>query len=164
MGLQLPGELVSILGMLGYNWPEADEEKLFDMGQAWIDFASSLDGIVTQAVTHGQRVADQHTGDAIEAFQKRWNDPESPVNNLSDGSTGALLVGVGLVIAAGVVLVLKINVIVQLISLAIEIAQAIATAIATFGASLAEIPIFKMITSMIIDQLLGMAIGALLNG
>jgi hypothetical protein len=164
MGLQLPGELVSILGMLGYNWPEADEEKLFDMGQAWIAFSGSLDGIVTQAATHGQQVLDQHTGDAIEAFAKRWSEPESPLNNLKDGSTGALLVGVGLVIAAGVVLVLKINVIVQLISLAIEIAQAVATAIATFGASLAEIPIFKMITSMLIDQLLGMAIGALLNG
>jgi len=29
---------------------------------------------------------------------------------------------------------------------------------------LAEIPIFKMITSMILDQLIGLAIGALLGG
>jgi hypothetical protein len=67
-------------------------------------------------------------------------------------------------VAAGVVLALKISVIVQLVMLAIQIAQAIATAVVTFGASLLEIPIFKMITSMILDQLLGFAMQALLNG
>ena len=34
----------------------------------------------------------------------------------------------------------------------------------TFGASLAQIPIFKTITGIIVDQLIGMAIEMVLNG
>jgi ABC-type lipoprotein release transport system permease subunit len=70
----------------------------------------------------------------------------------------------GLMIAAAVVLVLKIHVIVQLTMLAIEIAQAIATAGPTLGASPAEIPIFKELTGFVIDILIDQAIGALLGG
>lgn len=44
MGLQLPGELRSLLSMLGYSWPEADETKLMEMGGAWLRFAGTLGG------------------------------------------------------------------------------------------------------------------------
>lgn len=84
--------------------------------------------------------------------------------NIVDTTNPTNIIGIGLIVAAGVVLALKIQVIVQLVLLAIQIAQAIATAVATFGASLLEIPIFKMITGMIIDQLIGMATDAVLNG
>src|SRR6266511_3879835 len=134
MGLQLPGELVSLLGMLGYNWPEADEEKLFDMGQVWLDFAGTLQSVVDDADKHGQEVWQRNVGQSIAAFQNSWTGGAAPLVNLRNGAHAAIGVGVGLMIAAGVVLALKINVIVQLI------------------------------TSMILDQLIGLAIGALLGG
>lgn len=81
-----------------------------------------------------------------------------------DATEPTNVISIGLMIAAGVVLALKIQVIVQLILLAIQIAQAIATAAVTFGASLLEIPIFKTITGFIVDQLINMAIEAVLNG
>ena len=164
MGLQLPGELVSLLSMLGYNWPEADEEKLFEMAQHWLGLSGTVDAISAEAQGHGSTVATANAGEAIAAFQSRWSGQDAPVKNLTDGATAAQGVGLGLMVAAGVVLALKINVIVQLVTLAIQIAQAIATAVVTFGASLLEIPIFKMITSMILDQLIGFAMEALLNG
>ncbi|WP_433650306.1 hypothetical protein ACQP2C_28230 [Micromonospora zamorensis] len=74
------------------------------------------------------------------------------------------MIGAGLMVCAGIVLALKINVIVQLTLLAIQIAQAVATAAVTFGASLLEIPIFKLITGALIDQLLNMATEAVLGG
>lgn len=164
MGLQLPGELVSLLGMLGYSWPEADEEKLYEMAQHWLQLSGTLQSISTDAQGHGTAVLAANTGDAIAAFGGRWSAQDAPVSNLADGATAAQGVGLGLMVAAGVVLALKINVVVQLIILAIQIAQAIATAAVTFGASLAQIPIFKMITSMVLDQLFGLALEALLNG
>jgi hypothetical protein len=163
MGLQLPGELISLLSMLGYTWPEADETKLFEMGNAWVGFGGTVHGIVSDADGAAQQVWSSNKGDDIEAFQKAWGEQEAPVAILNDAATGATLVGAALFICAGVVLALKINVIVQLTMLAIEIAQAIATAGPTFGASLAEIPIFKEITGMIIDMLIDQAIGALLG-
>ncbi|GIF72078.1 WXG100-like domain-containing protein [Asanoa siamensis] len=164
MGLQLPGELVSLLGMLGYSWPEADEEKLFEMAQHWLALSDQVRTTSADADGLGAAVVAANTGEAIAAFQGRWTGQEAPVRNLADGATAAQGVGLGLMVIAGVVLTLKINVIIQLIVLAIQIAQAIATAAVTFGASLAQIPIFKMITSMILDQIFGLAMDALLNG
>jgi hypothetical protein len=164
MGLQLPGELISLLSMLGYTWPEADETKLFEMGNAWIGFASSQSGPLGEADGHAQRVWMDNRGEDIDAFRNVWAKDDSAKANLEDFTTAANIIGAGMMVCAGIVLALKINVMVQLTILAIQIAQAIATAVATFGASLAEIPIFKMITQLIIDQLIGMALEAILNG
>lgn len=164
MGLQLPGELISLLGLLGYNWPEADEEQLYDLGSRWMTFSGTLSSSISGMDDVAASVWQTNSGDAISAFQQNWSDPESPPANLRDGADGANLIGVGLLVAAGIVLTLKINVIVQLTMLAIEIAQAVATAPETFGASLAEIPIFKEITGLIINELLSYAVSAVLDG
>ena len=82
---------------------------------------------------------------------------------LGDGSTAATLVGTGMMIVSGIVLALKIQVIIQLVTLAIQIAQAIATAVVTFGASLAEIPIFQQISSKFVGMLIDQVITQLLN-
>ncbi|MEV0569099.1 hypothetical protein [Dactylosporangium sp. NPDC050588] len=164
MGLQLPGELISLLGMLGYSWPEADETKLFEMGGAWMAFPDRITSGLADADASAARIWTDNKDSAVEAFQATWQQGDSARTNLEDGATAAHLIGAGLMICAGIVLALKINVIVQLILLAIEIAQAIATAIATFGASLLEIPIFKMITQFVIDQLIDLALNAVLGG
>ncbi|MFC0506577.1 hypothetical protein [Micromonospora costi] len=164
MGLQLPGELVSVLGMLGYDWPTSDEEQLFKLGQLWLSFGQQLQETASAADTSAAQVWEQNQGMAVSAFQTWWKGEENALDTLQQGVTGATLVGAGLIVCAVIVLALKIQIIVQLVILAIQIAQAIATAVATFGASLLEIPIFKMITSLILDQLIGMAIEAVLNG
>jgi hypothetical protein len=164
MGLQLPGELIGLLGMLGYTWPEADETELFELGNTWVEFGSKLETITADADAIAQQVWSRNKGADFEAFQQAWTDPDAAVSNLRTAARSCTAAGIGLFIAAAVVLALKISVIVQLIVLAIQIAQAIATAVATFGASLLEIPIFKMITGAIIDILIDQAIGALLGG
>jgi hypothetical protein len=164
MGLQLPGELVSLLSMLGYTWPQADEEKLFEMGRAWMNFAGSFPEPLADAGAQAQRVWSANQGEAIEAFRTAWSDQDAPASSLRDGVTACNIIGAGLMVCGGIVLALKINVIVQLTMLAVAIAQAIATAAVTFGASLAEIPIFKEITRIIIDQLINLALEAILSG
>ncbi|KAB1908415.1 hypothetical protein J5U46_15405 [Micromonospora tulbaghiae] len=164
MGMTLPGELVSLLGMLGYTWPEADETKLLEMGQAWLAFPDRLRTPVADADRSAQQMWTQNRDDAIERFQTSWQAADSAKTNLDDGASAAALIGTGLMVCAGIVLALKINVIVQLTLLAIQIAQAVATAAVTFGASLLEIPIFKLITGVLIDQLLNMATEAVLGG
>ena len=58
---------------------------------------------------------------------------------------------------------MKINVIVQLTILLIQIIQAIATAAPTFGASLLEIPVFKKLTDIVLGVLIDQAIGVVLG-
>ncbi|REE97122.1 hypothetical protein [Thermomonospora umbrina] len=163
MGLQLPGELASLLGMLGYTWPEADETKLFEMGRRWMSFSGSLGSGIGDAEGAVQAVWGGAAGQGIDAFQKNWDAGDAPSINLNTATGGAVVVGAGLMVIGAIVLFLKISVIVQLVILAVQIAQAIATAVVTFGASLLQIPIFKMITGLIIDQLLSMALDVVLG-
>lgn len=164
MGMQLPSELTSLLSMLGYDWPESDEEKLFDLGNTWTNLSDQITGAIDQLEDAARTVTDGNISKDIDAFRSEWEDGESAVRNIADIGEPSNIISIGLMIAAGVVLALKLQMIVQLVTLAIQIAQAVATAVATFGASLLEIPVFKMITSMLIDQLLNMAIEAVLNG
>ncbi|MFJ8961655.1 hypothetical protein ACIRG5_19915 [Lentzea sp. NPDC102401] len=162
-GMMLPPELSGLLNTLGFNWPESDEGKLFDLGGLWSDFADRLGPAAAAAEEHAQQVLSANRGAAIDGFKAFWNDEEAPRKNLEDGATASSLIGAGLYVCAGVVVALKIAVVVQLAMLAIQIAQAIATAVPTFGASLLEIPIFKEITSILLDQAIDLAISQVLS-
>jgi len=163
VGLQIPGELANLLNDLGYNWPKADEEKLFQLGGHWLEYSGSLQQAVQDAGTSAQRVWADNRGDAVEAFKTRWEAQDSPHAVLTDGVTAAQAIGGCLFVCAAIVLALKINVIVQLTILLIEIIQAIATAPETFGASLLEVPVFKKICDMAVNFIINKAMEAILG-
>ncbi|MFF0368457.1 MULTISPECIES: WXG100-like domain-containing protein [unclassified Micromonospora] len=162
--MTIPGELASLLAMIGYDWPEGDEAKLFDLGQVWMDFATTVDEMGRKADELAAEVTGANRGEVVAAFNAYWSGGEGPGGVLAGNTTATTVLGAGYVVVAAVVLALKVQIIVQLIILAVQIAQAVATAVATFGASLLEIPIFKMITSLIVDQLIDMALQAILGG
>ncbi|PWU43441.1 hypothetical protein DLE60_16145 [Micromonospora globispora] len=164
MGLQIPGELRSLLDILGYTWPASDEQKLFELGQAWIEFSDEIVEFVNGAITGATNALTGNEGGDIAAFGKWWADQESPLASALSNVTGAVVGGAGLIICAAIVLALKIAVIVQLTLLAIEIAQAIATAGPTFGASLLEIPVFQTLARTIIGNLMQEAVWRLIDG
>ncbi|MEU1587017.1 hypothetical protein [Micromonospora sp. NPDC005710] len=163
MGLQLPGELATLLNELGYTWPNADESKMFELAQMWIGFAEQIAALPTEARSSGQAVLAQNHGAAVDAFAALWTAGSSAVTALDNAVTGAQVIGAALIVCAIVVLALKISVIVQLTILLIQIIQAIATAGPTFGASLLEIPVFKILADFVIDYLVGQALEALLG-
>jgi hypothetical protein len=163
MGMTLPADLERILNDLGFTWPEVDETELAAAGSAW----ASLTGHLHSAASAAQNTIDQLTatnqGPAMDAFLTQWSGQDAPAAVLSDTATGVAAGGAALLVCAAITLALKINTIVNLVILAIEIAQAIATAVPTFGASLAEIPAFKMITQRIIGALINEATAAIMD-
>jgi len=164
MGMQLPGEIREILSIIGFNWPTGDEEKLLDLGQTWSQLSGLIDGHVSDAQNAAVSVWNANKGDMIDAFQARWAGEGSPAQRLNLGGTGADIVGVGLMVCAGIVLALKINVIVQATITLISIASAIAAAFVTFGASTAVIALLREACKRLLDYLLNMAIGKVLSG
>lgn len=164
MGLQLPGELRSVLSLIGYDWPEADEQKLFEMGQVWTRFAGTIQHSIAEADPVAARVWSENVGTDIAAFRASWEHEDGPSSALHDGATAAQLAGLGLMVCGLIVLALKVAVIIQLVILAIEIAQAIATSELTFGASLLEIPAFQQIARSIVSNLLMEALFELADG
>ncbi|HZB30626.1 MAG TPA: hypothetical protein VE465_10710 [Streptosporangiaceae bacterium] len=163
MGLQIPGELADLLNELGYTWPKSDETKLVELGRHWMDYGGKVQGLVGDAEGGAGRVWPENAGQAIEAFRAKWDGENSALAVTRDGATGAQVVGAALFVCAAIVLALKINVIVQLTILLIEIIQAIATAAPTFGASLLEIPVFKKLADIAINLIINQAMEAILG-
>lgn len=163
MGLQLPGPLASALGMIGIDWPEGDEEKLFKLGQAWLEFYGVMSKMSGEATDAAKSVYENHQGPTYEAFKKMW-DEHGGTKNLNIAAAASMGFGLGIFVFAAITLVLKINAAVQLVILVVQIAQAIATAAPTFGASLLQIPIFRQITKTIVQNLIMMAIMKVVMG
>jgi hypothetical protein len=161
--LDIPPELAGLLNELGYLWPEVDEVKLIELGQHWLALGDTLREVEQQATAAMRTAVADHTGAAISAFQSKWNSDRSAANVLDTAATGSPVVAVTLFVCAGVVLALKINVIVQLTILLIEIIEAIVTAPETFGGSLLEIPLFKKLTDMAVNFIINKAMEAILG-
>ena len=161
--LDIPPELAGLLNDLGYLWPEVDETKLLELGQQWLALGDTLHAIEQQADAAVRTAVADNTGAAMDAFQARWNSDKSAAKVLDKAAAGTPVVGAALFICAGVVLALKINVIIQLTILLMEIIEAIATAPETFGGSLLEIPVFKKLTDMAVNLIINEALGAILG-
>ncbi|HEY2983870.1 MAG TPA: hypothetical protein VGJ38_06955 [Jatrophihabitantaceae bacterium] len=163
MGVTLPGELERLLNDLGFTWPEVDEQDLFTVGQSWCQFGSAVGQSHQLTMTAAQKLMANNQADALNAFHDKLQSHNSPASVLGDATTGVEAVGAAMFACAGLVLGLKINTIVNLVILACEIAEAIATAVPTFGASLAEIPVFKEIAERIINAIINEVIMAILS-
>ena len=157
MGLELPSELTEPLSWIGLIWPEADEEKLFEAGARWFSFGASVSGILGNADAAAKMATasgDMSADSALAAFDHWWNDDDGPAKRLPADAEAAMIIGGALIVFAGLTLASKIAFIVQLITLAIEVAQAIATAFVSFGATMAEVPGFVAATRVICRQLI----------
>lgn len=163
MGIDIPGELADLLNELGYTWPKSDETQLFELGGEWLDLAGRLEPLVAEAASVTGPVREANSGPAMDAFLSAWEGDSAAVHTLEQGVAGANVIGGALMVCAGIVLALKINVIVQLTILLIQIIQAIATAPPTFGASLLEIPVFKKLADIAINFLINQALEVVLG-
>lgn len=143
MSIVLPGELDWVLDLLGFEWPNLDEDLIMQAAQEWLDFGQAARDYQEQGNRAAELVRQAHGGDAADAFLEQWS--KFSENGLGiggagigylDGLAGAGdVLGVMLDVAGVAVVALKIYVIVQLIDLAIEFAIAQASAPVTLGAS-----------------------------
>jgi len=138
MSLTLPGELVWVLDLLGYNWPEADEEALHQVAETWRGFGAQLEKIEAQGEGFARTVVAANAGSAIEGFSKEWGaytGANGEDRYLPDAKLACEVIALAFDAAAIAVLTAKLSVIAQLIALAIEIIAAQAAAPFTFGLS-----------------------------
>jgi hypothetical protein len=141
VGLQLPPELAEALNWVGFTWPEADEELLFQAAQSWTLFAGRLRGAMAGAQAGATQVTTTNRGRDVDAFGRMWQGEEGPTRRAEDGATAAELIAAALLVMAVITLAQKILTIVQLVILVVQVAMALAAAAPTLGASLAQIPV-----------------------
>ncbi len=68
MSIVLPDELVWVLDLLGHNWPEADEDRLFAAAHDWHCFATELDLIAADTVEVAATVEQTNAGPGLDSF------------------------------------------------------------------------------------------------
>jgi len=132
VSLTLPSEVAWVLDLLGYNWPDADEDKLHECAQVWRNFAESVNQASSQGSSATNEVVSANAGEAIEGFSREWGSfsggGDGGDNYLRDAAAAAEVIAVAFDAAAIAVLAGKIAVIVQLVMLAAEIIAAQAAA------------------------------------
>lgn len=149
MSIELPGFLTEALSYIGMNWPEADEDKLFDAAGAWGAFAGQLRDVESSTSAAAAQIWGGNQGAAVEAFETWWN--AQPKQHLTDDASGSESIGTILTMFGTATIALKGVYLVQLGILAATLIEAAATAIVTFGASLAEIPIVSQLVRKAIE-------------
>ncbi|WP_329123757.1 WXG100-like domain-containing protein [Streptomyces sp. NBC_01465] len=153
MSLTLPGEVAWVLGLLGYEWPEADEDKIVQTADAWRAFGAEVARLEEAGMTAAGAVRAANSGDATEAFDKEWQKYAGD-GYLGDAKFMAETIAIALDVVAVNVVISKVSVIAQLVALAFEIAAAQAAAPFTFGLSEAGAVGATQITRVVVRRVL----------
>lgn len=165
MAVMLPGEVSHLLNLLGFEWPEVNEDKMFQYGGRWMQFSGEIAGSHTDAGAGARTALLENRDQGMEAFSRAFHDgKDSVMQVVGDLRPASGIVGGSLFVIAGLVIALKVVVVVQLVLLAIEIAEAIAAAVPTFGASMSLIPLMELITQRAIAFAINFALEKLLGG
>ncbi|WP_280701073.1 toxin glutamine deamidase domain-containing protein [Kitasatospora sp. GP82] len=150
----LPGELVWVLEMLGYNWPHADEDKLQEAAAVWRKFGEEVDRLRERGTSSAQRVTGDNSGKEIDAFAEMWRKFDNGGGYLNDAKSAADLMATALEAAAIATVAGKVAIIAQLIALAVEIIAAQAAAPFTFGLSEVGVAAATQATRLIVRKVL----------
>ncbi|MFG2142485.1 hypothetical protein [Streptomyces sp. NPDC048650] len=139
MSIVLPVELDWLLDLLGFDWPNIDEDKMKEAADAWRSFGKACDQCKSDGAATANKVRSSNSGEAIDAFGEAWgkfaDDGLLAIGYLDALSGAAEVLAFLLDFCAMVILAIKLAIIAQLIELAIEFAIAQATAVVSLGAS-----------------------------
>jgi hypothetical protein len=154
----------SVLSQLGFTWPDSDEDKIEQMGHAWLALSRELAGLATDAEKHARTVWTCSTGLGVDAFRAAWTDPDQPAASLRDGAAAAAMIAEGLYLAAKIVVSYKLKIIAQVVILAVSTGAMVYGAFFTFGATTLAAPLVRWAVRRALDDLTDRAIQGLLNG
>ncbi|WP_067068768.1 CdiA C-terminal domain-containing protein [Carbonactinospora thermoautotrophica] len=150
----LPGELVFVLDLLGFTWPQADEDKLEDCARAWRDFADEVEHVLADADRVARAVVAENQGVSIAAFEEYWPRLGGGSGQLREAADAARLVADVLEGFAEAVRWAKRLVLAQLVACAASLAAGPLSAAAQQG--------FRLAIRKALDELLERVVRSLL--
>lgn len=158
MALTIPSELAFVLNLLGFDWPELDEDEIHRAAQILRQFAEDIQGSMDE-------VGDRVTGDvpkavsanAASSYAEAWDESRSSMGEFRELLDGA---ATGVDLAADAVLALKLKVIAELVITAAQLAAATAAAFATAGLAAAAQPAIIFARKKFIDYVVGEMVAA----
>jgi hypothetical protein len=156
MSVTLPGELVWALNLLGFNWPEADEDRLRECARHWRDFSAEMGSVLADADRVAAQVTAENTGRSIDDFGRYWRGIGGSGGHLAEAQEAASLAADCLDAFALVIEGLKVAVVAQLVIFVAEFTADQLAAPETLGlsegAAAAEVAVTRSIMRALIDD------------
>jgi len=161
MGTTIPAELDYVLDLLGYEWPNVDEDAVRDAAhlvrELEADVRDTLDRLESRMIELQEGARSKSVNALIQAYA------DNRTSNLDQLLDALPEVASGIDIMADAVVALKAKVIAELTITAAQIAAAAATAVVTAGASLvanaaiiaARKKAIDIATDIAMDELIG---------
>ncbi|MGH3874406.1 MAG: hypothetical protein ACRDSR_23380 [Pseudonocardiaceae bacterium] len=157
MSIMLPGELVEVMEVLGFSWPHADEDKIFECGRAWKDYAGEVERVIADADRACREAVERNRGESITAFGDHWRELGGE-GDLRRAADAANIVSDALELFGNAVIAMKTATLVQLGIAAAAIIASVASAIFTAGLSTiaggAAVQAARVAIRKIIDELI----------
>ena len=155
MSLMLPTDLAWVLNLLGFNWPNVDEDQLRTAAADHRRLAAQVEQAKADGTSGAGVVTGANTGRSVQAFASKWGSVSA--SHLGRLQTVYELTADAQDLMAEVVAGAKGAVIAQLIALAAEITTAVAASVVTFGlsdaAGLAATALTKVTVQEILNEL-----------
>jgi uncharacterized protein YukE len=152
VSISLPHWFAEVIGILGFQWPEIDEDQLVDAGRYLREYA---DHSSVAMAAHGRQIADlgqQYDGQSYASLAAAWSNQSH--GNMESLVQGCHLMAGGMDLAADGVVAMKGKVLVQLGIAAAEIVAVQAAAVATVGAAEAAMPALIAAQNRILNGIL----------
>lgn len=163
MAVMLPAEASKLLNELGFEWPEGNEDKVFDYGNRWMAYAGEVGGVVQTATEGANTALADNMGQAMDAFKTAFTKSEGVDDVARKLQFGANIMGGCLFLVGAAIIALKIAFVVNLVATVIQIASAIAAAVPTAGASLGWIPVAKILCQKLLEMAINYGINQLMG-
>ncbi|MEV4556771.1 WXG100 family type VII secretion target [Kitasatospora sp. NPDC049285] len=151
MAIELPGEVVSFLSIIGINWPSVNEDSVREFASHVKEFAENVESAHQQSTDTIQRLGEAYQGASYEALLAKWaNISDSHLNQLVQACH---VVAQALEIASDVIIAMKMETIGELIALAAAFVADQAAAVATFGIAEAAVALIEEAAKRLINYL-----------
>lgn len=161
MGIELPMLEYVPSWVLGGEWPDGDEDKVWEMAEAWSSASTSVTDCVNNATDSVNGLLANYQGPAADALRSFWAERQAAIAELAQACDELAQYCDGTALQ---IQYTKLSIIANLLILVATIISLIAAAVATFGASTAGIPIAQQVTAMTVRELIKQLLLAILKG
>ncbi|GAA5014626.1 WXG100 family type VII secretion target [Kitasatospora paranensis] len=151
MAIELPGEVVSFLQLIGINWPTVNEDKVREFASHVREFAQNVESAHQDSTNTIQRLGRAYEGASYEALLAKWTSVSD--QHFDELVKACHVVADALDVAADVIVGMKVETIGELIALAAAFIADQAAAVATFGAAEAAVVLIEEAAKRLINYL-----------
>lgn len=157
MAIMLPDELIKVLGWLGLDWPDIDEDEVDNAADLVRRLADDLDALVTSMDSCvNDEIAQAMTGTKSgTAYIESWNANRANLRELAEFLPE---VGTGLNVVSGIVVGLKVQFTIKLTTFLLQLVPLFALGPLGAGAAAARILAMKLVVGAMVDAVVSEAV------